>query len=167
MKSEIIREFQRKGRRSDAMLRDAEIALLPRDYFGYSRQIRCEHTLVFDIVRRSDARIAGEIALRIGDSSEQFYLGHVGYHVDPPFRGRSFAAKACSLCEPLLVGFGMRSAVITTDPDNLPSVKTCLRVGCELECTVNVPLAMSERLQISAVKHRFIWVLNPDAPVRR
>ena len=163
MKNESVRQFIRHGRRSEPMLWDDEIALCPREYYGYSKQIGCECSLIFDIVRRRDANIAGEIALRIGDSPEQFYLGHIGYHVDPPFRGRGFAARACKLCEPLLVSIGQRDIVITTDPDNLPSVKTCEKLGCELECTVPVPPSFQQRLEISAEKHRFVWTLNPCA----
>lgn len=142
------------------MLSDAEIALFPREYYGYSKHIRCDHTLIFDILRCDDASIAGEIALRIGDSAELFYLGHIGYHIDPPFRGHSFAAKACMLCKPMLSAFGMQSVVITTDPDNLPSIRTCEKLGCELESTVKVPSQVMYRLEISAVKDRFIWLLD-------
>ena len=161
MKNELIRKFQRLGRHAEPMLLDEEIALCPREYYGYSRAIRCEHSLIFDIVQRSDARIAGEIALRIGDSPEQFYLGHIGYHVDPPFRGHAYAFKACRLCEPLLVSLGLKNIVITTDPDNRPSVKTCERLRCELECTVKVPPQVTSKLEISTEKRRYIWELDP------
>ena len=166
MKNELIRKFVRLGRHGEPMLWAEDIALCPREYYGYSRHIRCEHSLIFDIVARSDARIAGEIALRIGDSPEQFYLGHIGYHVDPPFRGHGFALQACRACEPLLGALGLHTVVITTDPDNIPSVKTCERLGCELECTVAVPPQMREKLEISPEKRRYIWIFNPLAANR-
>ena len=162
MRSELIRRFIQLGRRDEPMLWDQEIALHPREYYGYSRHIRCDHTMIFDIVQRSTTKIAGEIALRIGDSPEQFYLGHVGYHVDPPFRGNGYAAKACLLCEPLLVDIGLYSIVVTTDPDNEPSIRTCLRIGCQLECTVRVPVLVKNRLEISDTKNRYIWVLQQN-----
>lgn len=145
------------------MLWGEDIALCPREYYGYSRQIHCEHSLIFDIVQRSDARIVGEIALRVGDSAEQFYLGHIGYHIDPPFRGHAYAAQACKACEPLLAAFGQRSIVITTDPDNAPSVKTCQRLNCELECTVKVPPQVMNKLEISPEKRRYIWMLDQNS----
>ena len=161
MKNELIRQFIHLGRRSEPMYWDDEIALCPREFYGYSKHIRCECSLIFNIVRRSDMQIAGEIALRIGDSPEQFYLGHIGYHIDPPYRGHAFAARACRLCEPLLVALGQTDVVITTDTTNLPSIKTCERLACELECTVPVPIAMQQKLEISDRKHRFIWTLHP------
>ncbi len=158
MKSEWVRNFIRMIKRGEPMFTDAEIALRPRIYSGFSKEIGVEHTFVFDIVERAGGRTAGEIALRIGESAEQFYLGHVGYHVDPPFRGHGYAANACRLCAPLLTAFGMRSAVITTDPDNLPSVRTCQNLGCELESTVRVPWRVRDKLEISEEKHRFVWL---------
>lgn len=163
MKNEMVRKFISACRHDEPMLWDEEIALLPRVYFGYHKQIRCDHSLVFDIVERDQAKIAGEIALRIGDSPEQFYLGHIGYHIDPPYRGHAYAAKACRLCAPVLGYFAMRHVVITTDPDNAASIRTCVRLGCELESTVQVPRAVHEKLDISHVKCRFIWTLPANA----
>ena len=74
--------------------------------------------------------------LRVGEDESLFYLGHIGYHVDPPFRGHSAALHACRLCVPVFHELGMRTFVITTDEDNLPSILTCERLGCILESTV-------------------------------
>ncbi len=155
--TDIVRVFIAHSRREAPLYRGGELALLPRDYYGYNRQIRCEHTLVFDMLHAETMRVAGEIALRAGDSAELYYLGHIGYHVDPPYRGHGYAAQACRLLAPALAALGMRTAVITTDPDNTPSIKTCLRLGCELECTVPVPEKVKDKVEISDVKHRFIW----------
>lgn len=159
MRSEWVKNFVRLQRRGEAMFQDGEIALRPRTYLGYSREIGSDHTFIFDIVERLDWHTAGEIALRVGDSAEQFYLGHIGYHVDPPFRGHGYAEEACRLIAPLMQGFGMRSAVITTDTTNLPSIKTCLKLGCVLECTVEVPQALQYKLEISSEKNRYIWLI--------
>jgi len=162
MRNEWIRQFIRLASREEPMFENAEISLVPREYYGFNRHIGSEHTLTFDVVELSSDRVAGEISLRIGDSPEQFYLGHVGYHVDPPFRGHRYAAKACRLCAPLLRNLGMRSAVITTDPTNLPSIKTCDWLHCELESTVAVPRKITDKLEISTVKRRYLWLLEPD-----
>ena len=161
MKNNWLRNFLHVGRRGGCLCRDGEIALYPREFYGFSRQIQCKQTLILNIVDEATDRIAGEVALRIGESPELFYLGHIGYHVDPPFRGHGYAAKACRLCAPILREQGMRTVVITTDPGNVPSIRTCLRLGSELESTVSVPAGVQERLEISAEKHRFVWTL-PD-----
>ena len=160
MNHPLVRMFITLSRREEPMMRGGEIALLPRDYYGYSKRIRAEHTFVFDIIELAGGRVAGEISLRIGDSAEQFYLGHIGYHVDAPYRGHGYAAKACKLCAPLFLGFGMRHVVITTDPDNRPSIKTCLHLGCEWESTVQVPPHVKKYLEISDMKNRYIWSLQ-------
>jgi RimJ/RimL family protein N-acetyltransferase len=159
MRNDWVRRFVRLGRRGETLFEDEVLSLKPREYFGRSRAIGSDHTFVFDIVERASGCTAGEIALRIGESAEQFYLGHIGYHIDPPFRGHAYASKACLLCAPLLVAFGMGSAVITTDPDNLPSIRTCQRLGCILETTVPVPLKVRGKLDISCEKNRYIWIL--------
>lgn len=164
MKTEWVRRFIRLGRDGEPMLWDDVLALFPYDYIGRNGQIGCEHTVTFTIVERVTGKDAGQISLRIGDSAEQFYLGHIGYHVDPPFRGHGYAARACGLCVPALAQFGLRTVVITTDPDNLPSVKTCLKLRCELESTVRVPRAISGKLEISSVKRRYIWTLPTQQP---
>lgn len=160
MRNELIRDFIRLGRRKEPMFADAQLRLLPREYYGYSKRIRCEHTFVFDVATREGRQVAGEIALRIGDSAEMFYLGHIGYHIDPPFRGHGYAARACLLAAPVFRALDMDNVVITTDPENQPSVKTCRRLGCEWESTVPVPLYIKDKLDISDIKHRFIWTLR-------
>ena len=162
MKNEWIRQFIRLASREEPMFANSEISLVPREYYGLNRRIGCEHTLTFDIVESCSEQVAGEISLRLGDSPEQFYLGHVGYHVDPPFRGHRYAAQACRLCVPLLRYLGMRSAVITTDPTNLASIKTCEILFCELESTVNVPQKITDKLEISTVKRRYLWRLDTE-----
>lgn len=162
MKDELIHAFVRCSRQSRCLYRDDTLGLMPREYYGYSKRIRCDHTLVFDIVELEHGGVAGEIALRIGDSPEQFYLGHIGYHIDPPYRGHAYAARACKLAAPVFRSFGMAYAVITTDPDNHASVKTCLKLGCELESTVPVPAHVKEKVEISDEKYRFIWTVPKD-----
>ena len=113
---------------------------------------------MFDIVMGgSRAETAGEIALRVGEDASLFYLGHIGYHVDPPFRGHGAALRACRLCVPVFSELGMRTFVITTDEDNLPSIRTCEKLGCILESTVNVPLWCRQEFSISARKRRYVY----------
>ena len=85
-------------------------------------------------------RIAGGISLRIGqDSDLELYTGHIGYHVYPPARGRHLAERACRLLLPLARRHGMRTIWITCNPDNVPSRRTCERLGAELVEIVPLP----------------------------
>ena len=105
-------------------------------------------------------REAGRISLRLGESPCVYYFGHIGYHVDPPYRGNHYARRACALLKPLMLERGKTSVVITTDPDNIPSRRTCEGLGCELERIVAVPGSIRRRWEISAVKCRYIWRLG-------
>lgn len=85
-------------------------------------------------------RIAGGLNLRIGHSENlEKYAGHIGYHVYPPARGRHYAERACRLLFPLAKAHGLSTLWITCNPDNIPSRRTCERLGAELVEIVPVP----------------------------
>ena len=85
-------------------------------------------------------KIAGAIGLRIGDTTNlRRYIGHVGYNVYPPARGRHLAERATRLLLPLARRHELKSLWITCNPDNLASRRTCERLGGELIEVVNVP----------------------------
>ena len=55
---------------------------------------------------------------------------------------------------------GKSSVVITTDPDNIPSRRTCEGLGCMLERVVDVPTEIRSQWEISEVKCRYIWRMD-------
>ena len=82
----------------------------------------------------------GRLGLRIGSSyTIEQYAGHIGYEVSPDFRGRRFAERSCRLILPLARRHGFQQLWITCNPDNLPSRRTCERLGAELIDIVDVP----------------------------
>lgn len=162
MKTAIEKAFIRAGRRRESMYMDEEFALIPREYAHRVSQIDGACSMVFDIVDRNAHRVAGEIALRIGEGESLFYLGHIGYHMDPPFQGRHGALRACRMVVPLLRDMGMRSFVITTDEDNYPSIRTCELLDCVLESTVDVPNWCRVEFTLSSRKRRYIYEI-PEA----
>jgi predicted acetyltransferase len=84
--------------------------------------------------------MAGGLGLRIGHSLDlEMYLGHIGYNVFPPARGRRLAGRACRLLLPLAKAHGMTTLWITCNPDNWPSRRTCERLGAELVGIVALP----------------------------
>lgn len=159
MKTPLEKEFVRCGRGRKWMYQNSQIALRPREYQARVACLDGATSMIFDIVDVKTGLTAGEIALRLGESPGMFYLGHIGYHIDPPYQGRRYALQACRLCIPIFISMGMRSFVITTDEDNLPSISTCTRLGCVLESTVDVPSWCIAEYKISARKRRYVYIL--------
>lgn len=116
-------------------------------------------SLNYEIRDRETNKVAGRIGLRFGESEAIFYLGHVGYSVKPEFRGRKYAYQACRLCLPLFQKQNMESICITTDEDNVPSIRTCEKLGCRYESTVDVPSWCRQLFEISMKKRRYILIL--------
>jgi predicted acetyltransferase len=94
-------------------------------------------------MRRHDADdfpIVGGIGLRLGNNANiQQVVGHIGYHVYPFARGHRFAERACRLLLPLARRHGLTPLWITCNPDNIPSRRTCERLGARLIDIVPVP----------------------------
>ncbi len=100
--------------------------------------------------------IAGGIGLRVGDTFEiVMYLGHIGYHVYPSFRGRHLAERACRLVAPLAKAHGLNPVWITCNPDNHASRRTCERLGAQFVEVVPVPIEHSLRRRGETAKCRY------------
>jgi len=85
--------------------------------------------------------IAGGIGLRVGDNYDlAMFGGHIGYHVYPPARGHHYAERACRLLFPLARLHQINPLWITCNPDNLPSRRTCERLGGQLVEIVPIPM---------------------------
>ena len=139
---------------------DGVIDLVPIRLFPPEEEMGFGEVYDYIIAPHGQRREAGRISLRLGESPCVYYFGHIGYHVDPPWRGHHYAARACALLEPLIAASGKSSIVITTDPDNMPSRHTCERIGCILESIVPVPPLMPSRWELSPVKCRYVWKIN-------
>ena len=85
----------------------------------------------FDICLPDGTKI-GRCDLRIGHNQKLYYGGNIGYTVFPDYRGNHYAEKACRLLFELARRHGLGYVIITCNPDNLPSRRTCERLGGEL-----------------------------------
>lgn len=81
----------------------------------------------------------GTINLRVGMSDHLYYVGNIGYGVDEPFRGNHYASRACHLIKDVALAHDMNKVIITCNPDNVPSRKTCEKVGLTLLEIVDIP----------------------------
>lgn len=81
----------------------------------------------------------GGCDLRIGHNENVYYGGNIGYRVERPYRGHHYAGKACLLLFDLARRHGMEYLIITCNPDNWASRKTCEYVGGVLLEVVELP----------------------------
>ena len=93
------------------------------------------HFLICD----SAGTAVGGCNLRLGHSEALYYAGNIGYIIEEPYRGRHYAGKACLLLFELARRHGMRYVIITCNPDNWASRKTCEYAGGELVEIVELP----------------------------
>lgn len=133
-----------------------------RERTSQDRSMGIRETLTYDICLPGSPRYAGYISLRLGESPEIYYLGHIGYRVEEPYRGQGLAARAVRAMKPLIQAHQFRSLSITTDVDNLPSRRTCENLGCVLESIVPVPMKYRAMCMNSPLKCRYILLVDDE-----
>lgn len=94
-----------------------------------------------------NGREMGICDLRIGHDPKTYYGGNIGYRIKEEYRGHHYAAKACILLFELAKKHGMEYLMITCDPDNYASRKTCEYAGCKLVEIVGLPEDNDMRLE--------------------
>ena len=104
----------------------------------------------------ADSVKMGVCDLRIGHNESVYYGGNIGYRVEEPYRGRHYAGKACRLLFELARRHGMEYVIITCNPDNRASRKTCEYAGGELAEIVELPEDNDMRLE-SGETHKCIY----------
>ncbi len=81
----------------------------------------------------------GVCDLRIGHNDNLYYGGNIGYSVAEEYRGHHYAGKACLLLFELARKHDLEYLIITCNPDNYASRKTCEYAGGELLEIVELP----------------------------
>ncbi len=71
----------------------------------------------------------GVCDLRIGHNDKLYYGGNIGYRIDEPYRGHHYAGKACLLLLELARMHELGYVIITCNPNNYASRKTCEYAG--------------------------------------
>lgn len=77
--------------------------------------------------------------LRVGHNDRLYYGGNIGYRIEEEYRGHHYAGKACLLLFELARKHGMEYVIITCNPDNYASRKTCEYAGGDLLEIVELP----------------------------
>ena len=143
------------------MFSDGEIDLTLSNEDVSDPECGIDDGYTFYIYRAKTRDYLGYVSLRLGESPALYYLGHIGYRIEAEYRGHGYAARACRLMLPLLQRLRLESVVITTNVENIPSRKTCLRLGCVLERIAPVPPEYRALCAGAAQKCRYIWRIPP------
>lgn len=89
----------------------------------------------------------GVCDLRLGHNENLYYGGNIGYRIEEAYRGHHYAGKACFLLFELARKHNMDYLIITCNPDNYASRKTCEYAGGQLLEIVQVPEDNDMRLR--------------------
>jgi tagatose 1,6-diphosphate aldolase len=151
------------------MLPDLEPRPLPPLVDGELELHLAERTLADPIRNRVaqyrwDIRVAGtlvgNISLRLGHTEYiEKYAGHVGYGIDPEYRGHHYAARAAKLLFPIAASHGFRVVWITCNPENVASRRTCELAGGQLIDIVDLPPETDMYKEGERQKCRYRFVL--------
>ena len=95
----------------------------------------------------ADGTCCGMIDLRAGHTERTWYGGNIGYHILEEYRGHHYAEKACRLLFPLAAKLKMEYLIITCNPDNAASRRTCERLGAGLLAIETLPPESEWRLR--------------------
>jgi len=119
---------------------------------------------IYDIVLHGTYVVVGKIDVRIGWNRNLYYRGQIGYSVEKRYRGNGYAAKACRLVRRVAAAHGMETLLITCNPDNAASRRTCENIGAVLLEVVDLPPDNEMFLEGERRKCIYEWRLSPEEP---
>ena len=70
--------------------------------------------------------------LRVGHNENLYFGGNIGYEIFPEHRGHHYAGKACRLLFRLAKKHTLEYVIITCNPENAASARTCEYAGGQL-----------------------------------
>ncbi len=117
---------------------DAEIRLHLKEVREARPEKRWLPAYYFDICLRDGTKI-GNCDLRIGHNEKTDIGGNIGYGIYPDWWGHHYAAKACALLFRQARKHQMKDLIITCDPANRASFRTCEIAGGEYIETADIP----------------------------
>lgn len=108
-------------------------------------------------LHRSDVSI-GHINVRFGNDEKIVkYIGHIGYGIDQDYRGNKYSIMACELVRRVLREHEIEKVIITCNPDNHASRKTCDGIGARLIEIIDIPRTSDAYSDDETSKCRYEW----------
>ncbi|MGV8984354.1 GNAT family N-acetyltransferase [Clostridium sp.] len=121
-------------------LTDGEIDLIIEAKVPANEPKRYLPAYKYDIRLHNRELSIGTIDLRVGYNKNTHYGGNIGYEIDELYRGNHYAAKACRLIKQVALAHEMDKIIITCNPNNILSRKTCENIGAKLVEIANLPI---------------------------
>ena len=115
-------------------------------------------TYFYDIVLHGTNEVVGHIDLRLGMNKSLYYYGNIGYTVYQKYRGNNYAYQACKLLKTVAKAEKMKQLIITCNPDNFASLRTCELLGAKSIGAVKVP--MIHPLYLNGEKIKCVFILE-------
>ncbi|WP_066890287.1 GNAT family N-acetyltransferase [Clostridium nigeriense] len=141
-------------------LTNGEIDLKLEEKIPYNEAKDYVPTYKYKITLHGLNETIGNIDIRIGYNEGTYYGGNIGYTIEENYRGSNYAAKACKIIKAIAIAHGMNKLIITCNPDNYPSRKTCEKIGAKLKEIVDLPI-YNEMYKIGEKqKCLYVWILN-------
>ena len=119
-------------------LRDKEILLQLERTCEAQPEKKWVPAYYFAICLQDGTKI-GYCDLRIGHNDRLYIGGNIGYGIDEAYRGHHYAAKACRLLFRQARKHGLDHVIITCDPANTASSRTCQLAGGQYLETAKIP----------------------------
>lgn len=120
-------------------MRDGDLTLVLVGTHAGDRNRKLVPWYEFEMRRTGTQQRVGTIRLRVGSARTLRCPSHVGYGVDPEFRGNRYAARSVRLLMPFAAANGIRVLWITCRPENVASRRTCELAGLKYVETIRVP----------------------------
>lgn len=111
----------------------------------------------FRILNRAGQQV-GHLNFKVGDTHHIIQcVGHIGYEIQPEYRGNSYAYFACNAIRPFIREFYDR-VILTSDPDNTASIKIIERLNAKFIGEIEVPESDPSYGHRSKRKRRYEWI---------
>lgn len=102
-----------------------------------------------------DGTKVGYCDLRIGHNDKTYIGGNIGYGIDETYRGHHYAARACALLIRQAKKHRMAYVIITCDPANYASARTCELAGGQYLETAPIP--EDNEMYVEGKRQVMIW----------
>ena len=121
-----------------SFLKDEEISLVLEKTAAANPERGWVPAYYFAICNKDGVKI-GECDLRVGHNENTYYGGNIGYSINEEYRGHHYAGKACLLLFELAKLHNLDYLIISCNPDNVASRKTCEYAGGKLSEIAELP----------------------------